>query len=242
MAESSETSGPSGLNEVRATLLKVAEQISSINSSNSSSPAMSPSNSSSGATLRTNSSSSRTTMPTTSQQQHNSSAILQAIQPNSSTISSAISEHRRLFNFNKSRCSTKGKAASKKKEKQPTCKLKFVCLAATTATAPPSNVKDKTDLCNAGLGDCTLLLDLNESSVYLYEEILKKFPQLAHTGGYELSLYQRGGGVNGGFHAIKPPLTTIRLKDICALAKIYIRPLQTDIPLLDEETQEENNE
>ena len=157
-------------------------------------------------------------------------------------MSSAISEHRRLFNFNKSRCSTKakGKAASKKKE--PTCKLKFVCLAETTATAPPSNVKDKTDLCNAGLGDCSLQLDLNESSVYLYEEILKKFPQLAHTGGYELSLYQRGGGINGGFHAIKPPLTTIRLKDICAQAKIYIRPLQTDIPLLDEETQEENDE
>mgnify|MGYP002803922985 CR=1 FL=1 len=114
---------------------------------------------------------------------------------NSSTTLSAVNEHRRLFNFNKSRSySKKNKATSKKKEKQPTCKLKFVCLATTTATAPPSSVKDKTDLCNAGLGDCTLHLDLNKSSVYLHEEIVKKFPQLADTGGYELLLYQRGGG------------------------------------------------
>ena len=40
-----------------------------------------------------------------------------------------------------------------------------------------------------------------------------------------------GGGVNGGFHVIKPPLTTLRLKDICGQAKLYIRPIQGDIPL-----------
>lgn len=87
-------------------------------------------------------------------------------------------------------------------------------------------------------------LDLNESAVYLHEEIVKRFPQLSTTGGYELLLFQRGGGINGGFHMIKPPLTTVRLKDICAQSKIYIRPLQTNISLdnSEAESQEENSE
>ena len=71
--------------------------------------------------------------------------------------------------------------------------------------AHPSSVKEKTDLCNAGLGDTTILLEINDSSVYLHEEILKTFPKLNETGGYELLLHQRGGGGNGRFHVIKPP-------------------------------------
>ena len=63
-------------------------------------------------------------------------------------------------------------------------------------------MKEKTDLCNSGLGDTTILLELNDSSVYLHEKVLKTFPKLSDTGGYELLLHQRGGGENGGFHTI----------------------------------------
>ena len=167
----------------------------------------------------------------------------------SSTASNAASEHRRLFNFGKNRhlvTKTKGKSKQsvKGKGKQPATKLKFVCLADTSTNCPPSSVKEKTDLCNAGLGDTTILLELNDSSVYLHEEVLKTFPKLGDTGGYELLLHQRGGGENGGFHVIKPPLCSLRLKDVCGKAKIYIRPLQRNIPLnsSDCEIPEEENE
>ena len=126
------------------------------------------------------------------------------------TTSKAAIEHRRLFNFGGTRhLVNKGKgtqnAKAKAKGKQPATKFKFVCLADTTASCPPSSVKEKMDLCNAGLGDTTILLEINDSSVYLHEQILKTFPKLNETGGYELLLHQRGGGDNEGFHVIKPP-------------------------------------
>ena len=124
------------------------------------------------------------------------------------TTSKAAIEHRRLFNFGGTRhLVNKGKHMqnAKAKAKQPATKFKFVCLTDTTACCPPSSVKEKTDLCNAGLGDTTILLEINYSSVYLHEEILKTFPKLNETGGYELLLHQRGGGDNGRFHVIKPP-------------------------------------
>ena len=57
------------------------------------------------------------------------------------------------------------------------------------------------------------------------------FPKLSETGGYELLLYQRGGGENGGFHVIKPPLCSVRQRDVCGKSKIYVRPVQRNIPL-----------
>ena len=126
------------------------------------------------------------------------------------TTSKAAIEHRRLFNFGGTRhLVKKGKgtqnAKAKDKGKQPATKFTFVCLADTTASCPRSSVKEETDLCNAGLGDTSIRLEINDSSVYLHEEILKTFPKLNETGGYELLLHQRGGGDNGGFHVIKPP-------------------------------------
>lgn len=84
--------------------------------------------------------------------------------------------------------------SANKRLKQLTCRLKFVCLSSTTATGPPSSVKEKTDLCNAGLGDDTPILDLNEDSFYCHEKVLARYPRLNQSGGYELLLFQRGGG------------------------------------------------
>ena len=138
----------------------------------------------------------------------NSTAVSRPRENKDATTSKAAIEQRRLFNFggthhlvNKG----KGMQKAKAKGKQPATKFKFVCLADATASCPPSSVKEKTDLCNAGLGDTTILLEINDGSVYLHEKILKTFPKLNETGGYELLLHERGGGDNGGFHVIKPP-------------------------------------
>ena len=56
----------------------------------------------------------------------------------------------------------------------------------------------------------------------------KDIKSIDGAGEYELLLFQRGGG----FHVIKPPHTSKRLKDICGQAKIYIRPFQKDIDCL----------
>ena len=81
---------------------------------------------------------------------------------------------------------------------------------------------------NAGLGDSSFQFALNLGTLQCHEKIVETFPKIA-TVGYELLLYQRGGG--GGFYHIAPPYTPRRLKDACRNAKIYIRPLQKDIEL-----------
>ncbi|CAB4003311.1 Hypothetical predicted protein, partial [Paramuricea clavata] len=60
---------------------------------------------------------------------------------------------------------------------------------------------------------------------------MEHYPQLSEVGGFDFLLYQRGGGSDAGFHVISPPHTVNRLKDLCGQAKIYIRPVQKDIPL-----------
>ena len=129
---------------------------------------------------------------------------------------SALLEQRRWFNFGKRQSSSSGsKPKSSKKKKELTNTLKFVCLSSKGAVKPPTTVKERTDLANSSLGAS-----------------LDNYPQLAEVGGFDFLLYQRGGGSDGGFHMIKPPHTANRMKDLCGQAKIYIRPVQKDIPLI----------
>ena len=146
---------------------------------------------------------------------------------------SAISEHRRLFSFGKRR-QLPSKQKGNKKIKNQSCTLKFVCLSSTKAEIPPSSVKERTELCNAGLGDSSIKLELNDDRTYLYEKVMECYPKLFDAGGFEFLLFQRGGGEDGGIHVISPPHTSSHLKDICSQAKIYIRPLQKDICLKDD--------
>ena len=110
----------------------------------------------------------------------------------------------------------------------PTCTLKFLCLAKRDALKPPVNIKERTQLVNAGLGDSSIQFALNLGTLQCHEKIVETFPKL-DTVGYELLLYQRGA--DNGFYHIAPPYTPRRLKDACGNAKIYIRPLQKDIEL-----------
>ena len=149
----------------------------------------------------------------------------------SSTVSpSALLEQRRLFNFGKRQSSSSGsKPKSSKKKKELTHTLKFVCLSSKNAVKPPTTVKERTDLANSSLGAKSITFVENES---VYNTVLDNYPQLAEVGGSDFLLYQQGGGSDGGFHMIKPPHTANRMKDLCGQAKIYICPVQKDIPLI----------
>ena len=164
--------------------------------------------------------------PPTGQSSSHSPAVL--IQPASVPQVSALVEQRRLFNFGRSQ-SPHTSAKPSKKKKLPTCTLKFICLASKDSQRPPAIVRERTELANAGLGDKSITFTQNGELVY--KMLLEKFPKLENAGGFDLSLFQRGGGDDYGFHTISPPHTPTRLKDICGQAKIYIRPIQQDIDL-----------
>lgn len=144
---------------------------------------------------------------------------------NPAVISSVVAEHKKLFtpNYNKRRDNTR------KGKRVKTTTLKFVCLASTRDELPATSVKDRTALCNAGLGDGVVTFNLEGGTDHFDKNIIEKYPKLSEAGGYELMLYQRGK--DAAFHTMKPPYTPNRLKEMCGQAKIYIRPLQNNLPL-----------
>ena len=144
-----------------------------------------------------------------------------------SNPSVTVTEHKQLF----SRYTTANRARNTfvytgKGKRPATCTLKFVCLANSDAEKPQSSIKERTILCNAGLGEKSVQLDANANQAECHEEITKHFPQLGETG-YEVLLYQRGE--DGGFFKIDPPYIPKRIKDIAGNAKIYLRPLQRNL-------------
>lgn len=112
-----------------------------------------------------------------------------------------------------------------------------MCMAKRDSVKPPTSVKDRTQLVNAGLGDTSIQFDLHEGVVHCHQRIVGIFPKLADVG-YELLLFQRGEG--GGFCNLAPPYTPKRLKDACGNSKIYIRPLQKDLEVEDISSEELN--
>lgn len=113
-----------------------------------------------------------------------------------------------------------------------------MCMAKHDSVKPPTSVKDRTQLANAGLGDTSIQFDLYEGIVPCHQRIIGIFPKLADVG-YELLLFQRGEG--GGFWNLPPPYTPKRLKDACGNSKIYIRPLQKDLEVEDISSEELND-
>lgn len=74
-------------------------------------------------------------------------------------------------------------------------------MAKRDSVKPPTSVKDRTQLVNAGLGDTSIQFDLHEGVVHCHQRIVGIFPKLADVG-YELLLFQRGEG--GGFCNLAP--------------------------------------
>ena len=149
-----------------------------------------------------------------------------------------VDEHRRLFGYSGrgkySEKRGKGKATAKKQSGQ-TCTLKFVCLANCNATKPPTSVKERAALSNAGLGDTTITFDVDGDSYYCHEKILETFPKLCESG-YNLMLYDRAGE-NSSFCILNHPYLPRKLKEVAGQCKIYIKPLQKN--LVESDTEEE---
>ena len=130
--------------------------------------------------------------------------------------STASQEHKKLFaaysrtpaQRNTYSGSSKGKGKGKGK-RVPTCTLKFFCLSRTDASKPPTAVRDRTVLINAGLGDASIQFKAEASSVECHQEIVSRFPKLLETG-YELLLYHRGE--DAGLYNIPAPYTAQRMR------------------------------
>ena len=133
-----------------------------------------------------------------------------------------VVEHRRLFNYARAKQSGKGNYKGKKSVSQ--CSLKFMCMSSCDAEKPPTSVKDRTALSNAGLGDAVISFNSDGDSSHFHGKLLEKFPQLA-TSGYELLMYHRGGD-ESAFCPLKSPYVPKRLKEVAGQCKIYTKPLQ----------------
>ena len=99
-------------------------------------------------------------------------------------------------------------------------------MSSKNAQRPPSSIRERTYLSNIGLGDSSITVPAQDT---IYTKLLEAFPALNKAGGFEVCLYQRGGGDDAGFHVINPPHTATRIKQLSGQAKIYIKPLQRDI-------------
>ena len=165
------------------------------------------------------------------------SSILPSISISRPTVGNAqVNEHRKLFGYKKGKQPKRGKSVVKQQRVQ-TCSLKFVCLASGSSSKPPTSVKERTMLANAGLGDSTILFDLDDSTSHCHEKILEAYPKLASTG-YELLLFDRSADVQSFCH-LKPPYLPKKLKEVAGQCKIYVRPLQSDIEVTVNNEEEE---
>ena len=144
-------------------------------------------------------------------------------QLNSSTATStSAQEHRRLFAPRRNP-SVRGSSGRGKGKRIPTCTLKFFCLSRVNASKPPTGVRERTLLLNAGLGDASIQFRMDCNNMESHQEIVSRFPKLLETG-YEILLYQRGE--DAGFYNIPLPHTLQCMREAAGSAKIYLRPLE----------------
>lgn len=141
------------------------------------------------------------------------------------SVSNPVSEHRGVFNY-ASRGFTLLSRRQKGKKKITTCTLKFFCLGSKDDEKPPSTIVGKAALANCGLGPASITCDVNAMSIHEY--LCDRYRPLSAAGGYEPLLLQRGGE-DRGFCKLPPPDTPMKLKDIAGQVHIYIRPLQKNI-------------
>ena len=107
----------------------------------------------------------------------------------------------------------------------------FVCLCLVGQDYTPGAV-EKAELQNSGLGSKQITFYEHGSSWEFHEELVQAFPKLENAGGYELMRTEEGNSRD--LVVIPQPVegyTASYLKTVVQHAKIYIRPLQQDLPL-----------
>ena len=127
-----------------------------------------------------------------------------------------------------------------KRPKLSKWKHDVICLAYKDQERGPGSL-EKADLLNAGLGPRTVEFTECGNSHTFHNELLEAFPKLEDGGGY--ALLRAGEGKSRDLFSIPPPLggyTAQYLKTILQTAKIYVRPLQKDLPIdIEEEDSDE---
>ena len=81
-----------------------------------------------------------------------------------------------------------------------------------------------------------MTLPMHSSADDLHQVIHSTFPKLSSCGGYEL---MRCVGNAKTLHVIDPPYTAVNLCTTVGQSRIYVRPLQSNIVLSAQPSQEE---
>ena len=151
---------------------------------------------------------------------------------------SVYDEHRRLFGYQPSKTysvasrRTKGGGGGKgkgKKKATATWTKEVVCLKECAQETAP-NAEEKMELAKLNLGTKKLVFNAEGNANHIHEIITDEFPILEECGGYTL---MRVSENSRDLVAIEGPdgdVTIPFLKDILRQAKLYVRPLQCNIP------------
>ena len=147
----------------------------------------------------------------------------------------APSERNQIFRPSQSK---RTRQAHPKAKKTEMWKHEFVCLSNIGQRRVPTPM-EKVNLVHANLGPLFIELTLNGDAHRFHTELLQAYPKLENSGGYELL---RGCDTNNKELVVIPPpvggYTALFLKSVVSHAKIYVRPLQENLPM--EPTTEEN--
>ena len=125
----------------------------------------------------------------------------------------------------------KGATKTTLRKKLPSWTHTFICLASCTQEHVPDS-EERASLQIAGLGEKRITLYLSSEAHDIYQELIYQFPKLSQGGGFELLRVPEGGGKQ--ISVIAAPESGYKIQYLKAVvhhAKIYIRPLQRDLPL-----------
>lgn len=158
---------------------------------------------------------------------------------------SAYEEHCNLFRFTPSTSSNagkkrKGKGPLKGGAKKP--KVTFwtketICLRYTDQAKAP-DTEEKMKLAHMGLGFKEIKFNTDGDAFHIHSILLTSYPELDGCGGYSL---MRLGCGSSELVTIEPPkggLNVRYLRDILKSAKLFVRPMQKDIEVKEEDEDE----
>ena len=158
--------------------------------------------------------------------------------PSTTSFSSAVSEHKRIFGykpskaFNSHKAKGKGPRPSTSKATISSWRRECICLSECDQNCKPTP-EDKVKLAKLGLGLKTLSFRSEGDADHVHDVIVGAFPVLKDCGGYTLLRLGSGSRSLMEIEGSESGVTVSYLKDILNQAKLYIRPLQCDITVED---------
>ena len=108
---------------------------------------------------------------------------------------------------------------------------KFFLLSRKDSVNVPTNRAEKQALQAAGLGERVVILSFSSHAQQLHSKLLDVFPELRCCGGYELLRCHQGSKRLHTIASSSAGHTPYSLSSEVHQSRIYIRPIQKDIPL-----------